>query len=143
MAKPPTWTGSVALVCFFITALALGFFWLYGSIEHPAVYVPTTVARTDRDVGATSQALAPDMSSPAVVLANSDVPEKYRAPAAAPARAELHGPVNATELKSRRRLVARPAKPLLPEAAQAFAAAPEEAAAVLPKFDRATAFAGF
>ena len=38
---------SVALVCFFITALALGFFWLYGSMAHPGFYVPTTVAQTD------------------------------------------------------------------------------------------------
>ena len=92
---------------------------------------------------ATSQALAPDMSSPAVVLANSDVPEKYRAPAAAPAAGGTPRPGERHRGEVEKERVARPAKPLLPEAAQAFAAAPEEAAAVVPKFDRATAFAGF
>jgi hypothetical protein len=136
---------SVALVCFFITALALAFFWLYGSMEHPGFYVPTTVAQTDgQGDGATSPAPAPDMSSPAVALANSDVPEKYRVRRVAqPQRSELRGPANAAELKSRKRLAARPAQPLPPEAAQAYAAAPEEAPVVAPKFDRMSAFGGF
>jgi hypothetical protein len=136
--------GSVALACFFITALALGFFWLYGSMEHPAFYVPTAVAQTDgRDTGGTSQAPAPDMSSPAVALANSDVPEQYRARAAPPQRTELRSPAYAAELKPKRKSVTRPAQSLPPEAAQAYAAAPEEASVVAPKFDRFSAFSGF
>jgi hypothetical protein len=135
--------GSVALACFFITALALAFFWLYGAMQHRAFYVPTMVAQTDRrDVGTTSQAPAPDMSSPAVAFA--DVPEKYRVrPVVQPQQMELRGPTNAAELKPRKRLAARLAQPLPPEAAQAYAAAPREAPVVVPKFDRMSAFGGF
>ena len=138
--------GSVMLACFFIVALAGGFLWVYGALEHPSSDIPILPKSPaqQQDVATVQPAPSPNMSSAAVALASSDVPAAYRHPVVAPP------PQSVAAVPALKKKTLRPLKPLSHEAAQAYAAAPDEVSVAAgerrvaaPQFDRFSAFNGF
>ena len=118
---PPDY-GSAVLACAAIILFVGVFFWAYDAIAHRETpFVPTTAASAPRSslVAAKRippEAPAPDLHSPAVSLANADVPQELLATApekATPADRQAEVPP-----KKRR---VRAIKKLPPEAAQAYA----------------------
>jgi hypothetical protein len=110
--------------CFAVVLIVAGFFWAYGAITHREVpYVLAIDADQSlvRDAGLAAQVPAPDMNSPAVALANEDVPEALRSTAAA--ASEIKTVAEIAPAKKRKPHVVR--RPLPDVAAQAYAAVPD------------------
>jgi hypothetical protein len=142
--------GSVMLACFFIVALVGGFLWAYGALKYPSSDIPilSKPAAQQQDVATVQPAPSPNMSSAAVALASSDVPAAYRHPAIAPPPQSVAAASPSRPALKNKTL--RPLKPLSREAAQAYAAAPDEVSVAAderrvaaPRFDRFSAFNGF
>jgi hypothetical protein len=120
--------GSALLACLAITVVIAGFFWIYDAIAHRG---PPFVPVLSETVPAFRSRLAnespvPDMASPAVALANADVPEEQRAMAQA-TRPEPDATQSAktAEPSPKKKPKIRVAKPVPPDAARGYASAPD------------------
>ena len=133
-APPSASAASAVLMCAAIAGCVAVFFWVYDATAHRE---PSFVPALARDVGAGPRGAlaatilippevpAPDLNSPAVALANADVPRRpnhRRLPrrAKAPRRAEKPKKADAPPKKKRVHV----AKRSPPGAAQAYAAEP-------------------
>ena len=130
--RPSHGAASAVLMCAAIAGCVAVFFWVYDAVAHRE---PSFVPALARDVRASQrsttaatilrppEAPVPDLDSPAVALANADVPA---APQAAAAKGQVHAapekPRKAEASPKKKRV--HVAKRLPPGAAQAYAAEP-------------------
>lgn len=128
VAPPDYGIGSAVLSCMAIAFFVGIFFWAYDAIAHrDTPFAPATATSAPRrPLSAANlvppEAPAPDLHSPAVSLANADVPAPPTAPEAQPATTiEKATPA---ALAPPRKPRVRTVRKLPPEAAQAYASAP-------------------
>jgi hypothetical protein len=113
--------------CLILTTFVIAFFWIYDLVAHRELpYVPNRTAtlsygRQHASPRVASDVPAPDMNSPAVALANADVPSQMKSEIKSPS-AELKLPAPKAELARKKRVRTR--RHLPPEAAQAQASEP-------------------
>jgi hypothetical protein len=133
-AAPFPSAASAVLMCAAIAGCVAVFFWVYDATAHrePSFVLAHDVgAGPRRALPATAilrppEAPAPDLYSPAVALANADVPPAPAEPQAAAAKGQVHGapekPKKAEAPPKKKRV--HIAKRLPPGAAQAYASEP-------------------
>lgn len=132
-APPSHSAASAVLMCAAIAGCVAVFFWVYDAVAHrePSFVLARDVGAGPRGASPSTallippEAPPPDLDSPAVALANADVPAAPAEPQTAAAKGQIHGapekPRKAEGPKTKRVYVA---KQLPPGAAQAYASEP-------------------